>query len=58
MYLVLCGVGIAAWLAFGLLPEMATHSGAAWSGRMKLAMFGIFSVLMVVGLPIVKKLYG
>ncbi|GIX17807.1 MAG: hypothetical protein KatS3mg119_1993 [Rhodothalassiaceae bacterium] len=58
LYLVFCGVGAAAWLAFALLPEVALHAGTAWSGRMKAVMFGIFSVLTVVGLPIIRKLYG
>ncbi len=58
LYLIFCGVGAAAWLAFALLPEVALHAGTGWSGRMKGVMFGIFSVLMVVGLPLVKKLYG
>ncbi len=58
VYLVLCGVGAAAWLAFSLLPEMAMHDGISWSKRMKVAMFSVFSVLIVVGLPIIKKLYS
>ncbi len=36
VYLVLCGIGVPAWLAFGLLPEMAMQNGVGWSGHVKI----------------------